>query len=103
MIVENVYNDRDNEINLLLTVDKVVQNLSAVTKAAIFGEDIDLNSDDNPELFDLSEMSSGKLTLKLGGAEITAGKYIIYVITYDANNANGIVWGRMIINVYDIS
>ena len=104
MIEEIVMNNRDNSIDLLLKADGEAQSLLGVTKMILEDEDgelDDISSDDYPDYFDWAGSTTGKLILTLGSHGITAGRYILRLIVYDATHTNGIFWDRFMINVKD--
>lgn len=101
MTVEHVYSGHDNIIKLLLKEDGEAVDLSSVTRITMsFGTTEIDTSDAGTTLttdgtFDLSEGSSGILSIRLGDQEIESGAYGSEIVIYDATNDNGVVWGEV--------
>jgi hypothetical protein len=104
MIREVIYKGRDNTIDLQLSSDEGVADLSGVTKVELvdtFGSLGTISSDDFPSAFDWSS-GDGVLVLSIADAEtITDGvsnmvvnsTHRFNVIVYDSENTNGVDWG----------
>lgn len=97
MISEVVYKGRDNTIDLQLSSDSGVADLSGVTKIELvdaFGRTGTISSIEHSEYFDMSE-GDGVLKLSLGMADLAIGKsYNFEIILYDSDNENGVNWGQ---------
>jgi len=93
-ILEYVYNDRNNTIDLLLKADGVAVDLSSVTRMIIkdIGGDWEVDENDSSGVFDRDTGVTGKVIIALGDQDITAGKYWVRLIVYDNVNTDGIVW-----------
>ena len=101
-LVELVYTERDNAIDLELREDGVAVNLAALTRARLeLFEDVEspgapivVDSTITPTAFDWATLgSSGVLRLVLG-ALVVAGTYNARLVLYDATNTAGIVWAH---------
>lgn len=108
MLIENIYNGRDNRIDLLLkakiypatTISAIP--LTDVTRVTLKIGNILLDSDVTASYFDwVSSGADGILKLKLGAANLSLGKEqqaILYI--FDPTNPNGIHWGEFKVNIY---
>ena len=94
-ILEYVYNDRNNTIDLLLKEGGVAIDLSAVTRMVLtdIGGAWSVDEVTVPAAFDRSLTVTGKVVIALGDQGITAGRYSVRLIVYDAVNTDGIIWG----------
>lgn len=98
-IVENVYRDRDNTVDLRLKADDVAIDLSSITKMELIGDGWSINSVSSPTLFDFQK-GDGIVALFLGKvADIKSGRGVISIIVYDNDNPNGINWGKFSVTV----
>ena len=100
MTVDTIYLGHDNTVDLVLKVDNVAFNLSSVTSiTATFG-DVTITSTNKAAgtiTWDQAGYETGEIRLDMGGLEtITASKkpYNVPIVTYDAVNTTGIVWGE---------
>lgn len=106
MIIEKVYNGRDNTIDLLLKADGAAVDLAAVTRMQLVVGETTIDSSTAPAAFDWSPTPAvtGKVVLALGALgddSIPAGEgqtATLYV--FDASNPNGICWGQLRLDVY---
>lgn len=104
MSTEVVYKDHDNTIDLILKSDGIAQDLSGVTKiTATFGDTLVSSTDKAAGLmtWDQAGYDTGEIRIAIGGESITAETYNVPIIIYDAANANGVVWGYIVIEVKD--
>ena len=94
VIIEHVYNDRNNTIDLLLKANDTAVDLSSVTRMIIAdvngGWSVDEN--DSPDAFDRDTGVTGKVIISLGEEDITAGKYRVRLTVYDPTNTDGVIW-----------
>ena len=91
-IIEDVYNGRDNTIDLLLTEDGVSITHGDITRVVVAlndDDDTEIDSDVDGGAFD---WANDKLILALGGLGITAGSYNADIFIYTSGNPNGIQW-----------
>jgi len=103
MITEIVYNDRDNEINLLLKADDEAVDLSSVTKMELVVDDTTISSQDYPSAFDWTTPSTtGEVVLDLGGVGLEEGHYVVWLVVYDSANTDGIVWDKFHLVVREV-
>lgn len=100
-IIEYVYNNRDNTIDLLLKADGVAVDLSQVTRMAIRDNagNIIVDESISPGAFSYPTSVTGKVLLSLGGEGLSAGSYKVQLILYDPVNTSGIVWNNEYINI----
>lgn len=104
MSTEIVYRDHDNTIDLVLKSDGIAQNLSGVTKITATFDDTLVSSTDKAAgliTWDQAGYDTGEIRIAIGGELITAKTYNVPIIVYDAANANGVVWGYIVIEVKD--
>ena len=102
MATEIVYLGHDNTIDLLLKADGTAQDLSSVTKiTATFGDTLIESTDaaTGPITWAQSGYDTGEIRLALGDQSITADRYMVPIVVYDATNTDGIVWGYVAIEV----
>lgn len=96
-ISEVIYKGRDNTIDLQLSSDSGIADLSGVTKIELvdsFGRTATISSADHSDWFDTTE-GGGILKISLGMADLSIGKsYTFEIILYDTDNTNGINWGQ---------
>jgi len=89
---EQVFLGHDNIIDLLLTSDGTIVDITNTTRAtAEFGETT-IDSDISTDAFDWSE-GDGVLHLIMGEETISEGSYKVVITLYDVVNTDGIVWG----------
>jgi len=99
MTVDTIYLGHDNTVDLVLKVDNVAFDLSDITSiTATFG-DVTITSTDKVSgtiTWDQPGYDTGEIRLDMGGQAITASKkpYSVPIVTYDAINTTGIVWGE---------
>lgn len=104
MNTEIVYKGHDNTIDLVLKSDGTAQDLSGVTKiTATFGDILVTSTDKAAGLitWDQAGYDTGEIRIAIGGESITASRYNVPIIIYDAVNTDGIVWGYVIIRIID--
>jgi len=102
MATEIVYLGHDNTIDLLLKADDTAQDLSGVTKiTATFGDTLIESTDDanGAITWNQAGYDTGEIRLALGDQSITADRYMVPIVVYDATNTDGIVWGYIAIEV----
>jgi len=113
MTVDTIYLGHDNTVDLVLKVDNVAFDLSSVTSiTATFG-DVTITSTlkaTGTITWDQAGYATGEIRIDMGGPAIlvtdvpgstettslTASKkpYDVPIVTYDAANTTGIVWGK---------
>lgn len=88
-----IYLGHDNVVPLLFKDGDDPVDLSGMTKIAVKISSLEKNSEDDPDLFDLTEKADGKIGLKFGDLDtLPAAEHEIRVTIYDATNDDGIVW-----------
>jgi hypothetical protein len=103
-LTEIVYLGHDNSIDLLLKADDVAQSLASVTRATITIGEVTIDSDNgetDPIRWAKSGYDTGEIRLFLGGQTLVeaAQPYTSYLVIYDADHPEGIVWGYVLIRV----
>jgi hypothetical protein len=91
-IIEDVYNGRDNTIDLLLTEDGVSINHDSITRVQLKlnnTADTVIDSETSPGVFDWSQ---GKLIISLGNEGVPVGSYNADLYIFDGTNTNGVKW-----------
>jgi len=84
--------DRDNTIDIALSDDGVLINHALITRILLVFDAITIDSATVPALFDLT--GAAKIVFKPGASTtLVPGTFDVRIITYDASNPNGIVWG----------
>jgi hypothetical protein len=96
-IEETVYINRDNTIELVLSVDGQPINHSCISRVQLLMGASALDSEVLSTLFDLTH--SDRLILELGGAGLAAGRHAAQLIIYDSGDPNGLVWGNLVLDV----
>ncbi len=103
MTTEIVYLDHDNSIDLILKADGTARDLSNVTKITATFDDTTIESEDaaaGPIRWNQDGYATGEIRLFLGDQNISADRYsTVYIVTYDPDNTNGIVWGSIRVEV----
>ena len=97
MAEEIVFKGHDNTLDLCLKADGVAQDLSAATKITVTLEDVLITSTDKAAgliTWDQDGYDTGEIRLHLGAQSITEGRYRAVITVYDAENTNGVVWGK---------
>lgn len=94
---EIVYIARDNSIALSLSSDNNVIAHNTLTRVQAMVGNTLLDSATSPALFDLTQ--TDRLSLKFGQSGLTAGRYPVTLVVFDAAHTNGLVWGDFVIVV----
>jgi len=100
MTVDTIYLGHDNTVDLILKVDNAAFALTSVTSiTATFGDVTITSTDKAAGTIRWSQVGydTGEIRLAMGSLEtITASKkpYDVPIVTYDAVNTTGIVWGK---------
>ena len=95
-IIENIYNGRDNTIDLLFTEDGESIQHSLITRIVVNLNDPDstvIDSLVNPEAFDWDE---GKVVLTFGALGLAAGGWDAEFIVYTDSNLSGVLWQPLV-------
>lgn len=98
------YQGYDNVQIVELTDDDVAQSLASVTKVELTFDGVTYDSDTTPDAFDWVTNSS-QLILKMGilpSIAVTKDKKA-EIVTIDPSNPNGVVWGRIAIQIDEVS
>lgn len=103
-MIEYAYLGHDNSIDLLLKADGTAYDLTNITQMTLtLGSDTSITSDNgaaDPIRWNKSGYDTGEVRLFLGDQSITAGTYRrAYLVVYDNDNPDGIVWGYIRITV----
>lgn len=93
---ETLWLGRDNTIDLALIVDGKRINHTSITRCIVDFGSVQVDSSTASDAF---SFTASKLILKLGETQIQPGVYSMKVITFDAANMNGIVWGFIPVEV----
>jgi hypothetical protein len=105
VIIESVYNGRNNSNDLLLKADGVAVDLATtVTRMQLIVGTKTVDSTTTPTAFDWTPAPAvaGKVILTLGAAGLTVGvRQVAELIVYDAANPLGINWGKFYLDVFD--
>ena len=95
-IEEVVWLSSDNTFEVGLFVKKAaIEDHSLITRAQLFLNSGTIDSNINPEFFDLTKKD--RIILKLGDAGLALGKHSGKLKTFDADNPSGIVWPTPIV------
>ena len=98
MIVETVYNGRDNTIDLLLKDENGIADLSSVTRMDLVASGAWTVSNSDPSSFPIQWVGTGqqgKVMLRLGDESLPVGTYTASLVVFDPSNPDGIVWGKI--------
>lgn len=90
LLRENVYNGRDNTVELALMVDRIPIDHTTITRAVLTAGATVVDSASSPALFDFTHPD--RLVMKLGSAGLAAGKHSFRLVVYDAQHPNGWAW-----------
>jgi len=99
---EIVYLGHDNRIDILLKADGSAVDLSSVTRMTLSFDAVLINSDNgdsDPIQWAKAGYATGEVRISLGSQQIPAGSYRAPLVVYDPSNPDGIVWGRIVIQV----
>lgn len=112
-LILQFYAGRDNVEDVVLLAGKTPINATVLTRARLEIEDpadptdaplFVLDSDVDEGLFEwpvtiaTGQYANAKaLRIKLSAADLPAGEYAARLVTYDADNLNGIVWGSRLL------
>jgi hypothetical protein len=102
MIIEKIYNGRDNTVDLLLKADGAAVDLAAVTRMQLVVGATTIDSQTHPTYFDWSPTPAvtGKLLLTLGAAGLSVGeRQVAQLVVFDPSNPLGLVWGSFYMDV----
>ena len=105
---EYIYSGYGNTIDLVLKADGVAQDLSSITGIRVMFDTTTVWSD-AASTGPIKWQSTSDTTWDLGEIRIDCGshgienrRYHVPVITYDPSNTDGIMWGRVKIEVEDV-
>lgn len=100
---EVVYLGRDNTVDLQILADGIPVDLSSITKYELKDTQCSwlVSSLTSPTAFDDS-LGDGKLTISLGEEVIPVGDQSAWLILYDANHQDGIIWCKVLLTVINI-
>jgi len=96
-VQELVYTSRDNAIELSLSTDGVPISHKGITRCQLQVKTTLIDSDVNPEFFDLTQ--DDRLILTLGRAGLAKGVYTASLYVFDVNSTNGLFWGDFSLTV----
>jgi len=100
-----VWKDRANPVYIQLSKLGAVltaEEMAAITKAELKYSGVYYDSTAHPTAFDLTTIAAeGKIIIKPGLLEWTAGADIAELIIYDSVNTEGIMWMQIRITVKD--
>jgi len=108
MATEIIYKDRDNHVDLQLTLDGVAltsEQMSAITKVEILFMGYYYDSENFPDAFDWdTRASEGTVGLHLSEIPtITTGRdENTELIVYDSVNTDGIIWSTFDLQVKEL-
>lgn len=96
----SVYNGRDNEIGLALSVDDVAIDHRDITRVVVLVDGSPIDSAVQPAWFTLGLQD--RIALRLGHAGLAAGRRVGRLVTYDIAHPNGQEWPpELILRVRD--
>ena len=87
-----VYSNYDNAPVLVFTDEDGEYDLSAAQKIELHIASQSYDTIENSDVFDVSELATGRLGLKLGTLELDDGDYPIRVVVFGTGYPNGYVW-----------
>lgn len=101
MLEEKVFNGRGNTIEIALYVGSSILTHTTITRAQleIGATTLDSNTPAEAAFFDFTE--EDRIILRLGDAGLTAGAQVARLIVFDATFTDGVVWGDIMLLVYD--
>ena len=99
-----VYNDFDNTLDFILKSDGTAQDLSELTQVKLIDVKgtFEVDSAVSLSAFDWSSLTTGKLIMKLGHESIPEGVYTCWLVVYDLDYVEGLVWGTVDLRFVDI-
>lgn len=99
---EIVYLGHDNTIDLLLKADGAAVNLDGANRMTLSFDSLLIDSDNgdlDPIRWAKAGYATGEVRIILGDQAIPAGSYRAPLVVYDPSNSDGIVWGRIVIQI----
>lgn len=99
MLEENVYNNRDNTVELALYVNQSLLTHNTITRAIIQVGSTQIDSATQPTWFDFTH--ADRIIFKLGSAGLSAGGQVGRIVIYDDTYTGGVVWGEIKLLVHD--
>lgn len=90
VILVRVFLDRDNTVRVTISHDSTAINMEQFSRFVLSGFPDDIDSDDNPEVFDVTE-GNGVLDLMLGQLLTSPGVYKLRLVGYSQLHTNGVV------------
>ena len=111
-MLEYAYTGNDNEIIVQFQTNDLAADISAATKVQIeffSGEDdrtigiapvATFNSINDPTLFDVTDLATGKVTFKPAPAELdplTADEYFTRWVIFSPDFTNGLIWSNVLV------
>lgn len=101
-LVERVWLNHDNTINLVLKEDGTAIDTSGLTKITVTLGGITFrstNQSGDPIRWNQGGYETGEIRIDLGGQNLSVGRHKATIVVYDATNIDGIVWGNLTIRV----
>ena len=102
MSMEKLYLGHNNTIDLIAKLNDAAQDISGATKITATFDDTTFSSEDHDTgciLWDNDGYVTGELRLDLGDEDIDAGEYDVPVVVYASSYTDGLMWGRVTIQV----
>jgi len=99
---EIIYLGHDNWIDVILKEDGAAKDLSGATRMTLSFDEVLIdssNGESDPILWAKEGYATGQVKILLGAEDISAGSYRAPLVVYDPDNLEGIVWGRIPIQV----
>lgn len=91
MATPRIYIGYNNSVTIQALDGGVAVDISAATKISVFLGTVEFDSENNPGVFDLTDLANGNVGLTYG-AGMEKGVYAVRLVTFDAIHPDGLVW-----------
>lgn len=104
-VTEKVYLSKNNLFSIILSADDVDQPLDSITKIQVMEKKgaFVVDSDVDAGAITWPTSTTGEVLFDFGNLDLPAGDKECFLIVFDAQNPEGIVWLDLILEIKDLS